>query len=1512
MLEKGNGTKFAQANECFKSQDYEKAICLYREAINQDSEGASEIYSQNLILALHKLGRKKAATKEAYKALAKSPKNKAIESLLEHSNKKRIVDAKGQGPALSIIVPVYNSGQYLEQCLNSISNQFYQDYELIIVNDGSTDNSAAIINEYKKNNSRIKVINNEIPSGNPGRPRNQALDVAKGTYIGFVDSDDWVEPDFFDRLMEKALAEASDIVISGGFINQKKNFRAEYREYVSSGFGDTDSPLCKYHESFMIWDKVFSSNLLNAFNIRLGETKAAVDVPFILKSYYLAHKVSVCPDLLGYNYRRESDSSVTVNYRKSSDCNFEIEAFDSVTDWGEQFDFSKSYKDIVAFRKVRSYIYTLSVIDPAMFDAFYKKVKESFKKIDRKVISKLSSDTGKTQAIKRFDTVLKETAQVYKTKYRPDLSGGKVAADKQKLPVTERQSFHLEGQKNGILFFPDWSKRNPYQKLLYSSIAKNYGVRIKGYEKHLFTEELLESSRGEFDYIHLHWLHIFMDFSRDDGADEFFEKLECAKSLGYKIVYTAHNIISHDSEHEERELDFRQKAVAKFDYILVHGQFAKERVINEFGVDSEKVFVVPHGSYEGYYPNYIQQDIARKKFSITTSDFVYLFFGNIKGYKGVDALLDAYSSIRKRHSNTKLIIAGRIFEEQAGEMITEYAKKDSSVIFRPGFIEEEEAQYFFNAANIVVLPYRRILTSGAAILSFSFHKPVIAPRSGLLPEIVKEGKQGYLFQTFEEMEQQMEDALQSTDNLFCFESSNKELRWPFITSGQPFSSMFTPYGQKPETIEGEKKAKYALLRIVGNDLPIRHDPNQTLTNLEFTLKNESGFDDCIKVWVLNRIIDSEKKQSIIDLLKKYEKQHIDIPYIASEMVKTPFAFDALPIDHYKLTREFTKLSRRNKKIVDAVTLKYKNMYLMNNNGARNTALEAGRELAKWVFPWDGNCFITDEAWESIVDGLNNRDDLQYHIVPMDRVLSNEDLLKDGYEPRPFEEPQMIFRDDAELKFNNERMYGFKPKVDLLKKLGVPGKWDEWTNLYPWKKHVVEHDRNAYNYAWSGWTARLFSGNKEQELSADDRSLSREQGIVQFICEQEVAELFKDFDKNKPAFFNQSLIDELKVSQEIAKEKKLDGLLKLLGANAKTFKDSPIYSVTTKTTLPPSENIKDYWHPAPYYWPNPDTESGLPYIRKDGQRVPGTRMYEPESAKYDRTSLQRLFDETTALALAGYVMDDLAYTQKAYELIHAWFIDPETSMNPHLAYAQVVMGKNDNKGSAVGIIETKDFYYFLDAIRLLKRSSLWTPSDEESINKWFSSFYEWLCTSEQGVKEQKAENNHGSAYDLQVYAIAAFLGKKEEMYDIIMRAASRLRSHVESDGSQPHELKRTTTAHYTAFNLHIWLNLNTLVENTSGLSLIEMTQNYSGEFKSALKLAAAWLMEHGTLMEWPFEQIDEFDKARYQHIYHCFSPRIPDLAKKYETSIASISEAKDVFFPHDGIAPYWKLSLSAQA
>ena len=116
-------------------------------------------------------------------------------------------------PKVSIIIPVFNVEQYLERCLKSLTNQTLKDIEIILVDDSSSDNSLSICKDFAKKDNRIKVIHKENEGA--GKARNAALKVATGEYIGFVDSDDFVAPDMFQVLYEKALQYNSDLVMSG-------------------------------------------------------------------------------------------------------------------------------------------------------------------------------------------------------------------------------------------------------------------------------------------------------------------------------------------------------------------------------------------------------------------------------------------------------------------------------------------------------------------------------------------------------------------------------------------------------------------------------------------------------------------------------------------------------------------------------------------------------------------------------------------------------------------------------------------------------------------------------------------------------------------------------------------------------------------------------------------------------------------------------------------------------------------------------------------------------------------------------------------------------------------------------------------------------------------------------------------------------------------------------------------------------------------------------------------------
>lgn len=157
------------------------------------------------------------------------------------------------------------------------------------------------------------------------------------------------------------------------------------------------------------------------------------------------------------------------------------------------------------------------------------------------------------------------------------------------------------------------------------------------------------------------------------------------------------------------------------------------------------------------------------------------------------------------------------------------------------------------------------------------------------------------------------------------------------------------------------------------------------------------------------------------------------------------------------------------------------------------------------------------------------------------------------------------------------------------------------------------------------------------------------------------------------------------------------------------------------------------------------------------RIPGTRMYEPASEAFDRTRLQRLFDDTTALALAWRRTGRAEFAAHAARNVAVWFVDPATRMTPHLRYAQVRRGRNWNQGTGAGIIELKDLYYFLDAVRILDAGGALPEATRAGLETWLRAYLAWLETSRQGARERGARNNHGAYYDLQTAAILAWLG-----------------------------------------------------------------------------------------------------------------------------------------------------------
>lgn len=294
---------------------------------------------------------------------------------------------------------------------------------------------------------------------------------------------------------------------------------------------------------------------------------------------------------------------------------------------------------------------------------------------------------------------------------------------------------------------------------------------------------------------------------------------------------------------------------------------------------------------------------------------------------------------------------------------------------------------------------------------------------------------------------------------------------------------------------------FALYRIVGNDLPPRHEAKQSIRNLRFQLDHETDLPGCEKWWIVNRIFDRSAEEEIVELLRSRGANHVVLPFDPEVYRAIPPDDTMLPADPAERDAIVQTLDAETRLRLDVARLRFKNLYVMNNNGARNAAIEHGIARAKWVLPWDGNCFVTPEGWTAVSRGVGLRGHLPYHIVPMARIVDNARLLEPGIPPSALDEPQIIFHRRAEARFDARRPYGRRPKVDFLKRLGVWGPWMRWIDD-PWDVPPEDFGAERRLYARSpGWVARLSSGNPHQEighLAAVTRLDQRNQAIVEAL------------------------------------------------------------------------------------------------------------------------------------------------------------------------------------------------------------------------------------------------------------------------------------------------------------------------------------------------------------------------------------------------------------------------------
>jgi beta-1,4-mannosyltransferase len=287
-----------------------------------------------------------------------------------------------------------------------------------------------------------------------------------------------------------------------------------------------------------------------------------------------------------------------------------------------------------------------------------------------------------------------------------------------------------------VAFVPVWAE-NPYHAELEKAL-RSLGIKVLRPQSLKSLCRAYRTGVEKVDLVHVHGLPQFgWSLIALRGYVAFYQRLVWLRIKGVRLVWTMHNLDNHESQHRGIESLVARYFAPQMESIIVHGKSAKQIVESRWNQRTGiPVHVIPHGHYIGSYKNQISAEAARAHFGFSASNLVFLFLGKIRPYKGVVGMVNAF----RLHTepSARLIIAGMPMNQEICSEVAHSIEGDSRIRFLPGHVADDDIQLYMNACDVVVLPYRRILTSGVAVLAMSFGKPCIAPRAGCVTDMLEE------------------------------------------------------------------------------------------------------------------------------------------------------------------------------------------------------------------------------------------------------------------------------------------------------------------------------------------------------------------------------------------------------------------------------------------------------------------------------------------------------------------------------------------------------------------------------------------------------------------------------------------------------------------------------------------------------------------------------------------------------------------------------------------------------
>ncbi|MFD1600082.1 glycosyltransferase family 4 protein [Halobellus rarus] len=297
-----------------------------------------------------------------------------------------------------------------------------------------------------------------------------------------------------------------------------------------------------------------------------------------------------------------------------------------------------------------------------------------------------------------------------------------------------------------LLMSGSWYEENAYMTLL-SRALRDHGIEVRTPDLLLFfplTRTVLRNR--DADVMQLDWIYDYYatgdlesrrlnDLVSYLRAAAFLLDLLAVSLLDVRVVRTVHNKRSHEGIYPRTERIVSECVFWVADAITVKCSAAAAEIAAAYRVpEAEELSVVPDGNYIDAYENDVSRATARSDLGIDDASFVFLFFGQVRPYKGVPELVEAFSSLD--FSDAELWIVGSPYTDDIEARITTLAAADPRIETRLSYVPDDRIQYYLNAADVLTLPYRKILNSGSAHLGLSFATPIVAPKIGCLPETI--------------------------------------------------------------------------------------------------------------------------------------------------------------------------------------------------------------------------------------------------------------------------------------------------------------------------------------------------------------------------------------------------------------------------------------------------------------------------------------------------------------------------------------------------------------------------------------------------------------------------------------------------------------------------------------------------------------------------------------------------------------------------------------------------------